>query len=89
METFAQDIVVNGDTVYLVSDEKPMEFSFDGATLTWVTDIDLGNIFVCAISTSMTRVEPISDTAPSTSCSAPTTPGPAMPACWRMAVSCA
>lgn len=45
METFAHDIAVNGDTVYLVSDEKPMEFSFDGTTLTYVKDIDLGNTY--------------------------------------------
>lgn len=45
MDTFGHDLAVSGDTVYLVSSEKPMEFSFDGSTLTYVKDIDLGNTY--------------------------------------------
>jgi len=45
METFTHNIAVSGNTVYLSSDEKLMEYSFDGTTLTYVKDIDLGDSY--------------------------------------------
>ncbi|MBQ3076331.1 MAG: hypothetical protein IJC43_00595 [Clostridia bacterium] len=45
MDTFGHDFAVSGDTAYLVSGNQVKEFSFDGTTLTFVKDIDLGDSY--------------------------------------------
>lgn len=45
METFQHNLAVSGDTAYIINEDKVKEYSFDGSTLTYVKDIDLGDTY--------------------------------------------
>lgn len=43
METFDHNVAVSGDLVYIIHDDIICEYSFDGSSLSYVRDIDLGD----------------------------------------------
>ena len=45
METFEHNLAVSGETVYLSTEGSIKEYTFDGSTLTYVKEIDLGDTY--------------------------------------------